>query len=350
MARREHVYGPYRRKHGWEVVYVAAGGKRLTQLLPSESEARRAAEAARSKLQGRQVVDAVRAFLEHGTKRGLRPGTVATLGFRLRAVLQVDEDGERSGGPIGELTPARAARLVEEYPRSVDTMKGALAACKAFGAFTSAKGWTRSNPFAACTVVGKKKRGKKQLREDEARAWFATAMDLARGGDRPAIACLLYLVLGCRASEVTERVRRDVDSRGTVLVIDEGKTDAAARRLHIPAVLQPLVATLMTRAGKRLRPGDYLFDRGDGAPPTRFWALYHVRRICQLAKVPEVCTHSLRGLQATLATRAHATGELVAAQLGQTGFDVTRAHYLQVGAEQSARTGRALTVLEGGRA
>lgn len=118
----------------------------------------------------------------------------------------------------------------------------------------------------------------------------------------------------------------------------------------IPSVLQPLVAALFVRGGKRLRPGDYLFDRGDGEPPGRWWALYHVRRICRLAKVPLVCTHSLRGLQASLATKAHATGELVAAQLGHTSPTITQRHYLNPGMVAASRTDRALTVLSGGRA
>jgi integrase len=349
MARREHVYGPYERKNGWEVVYVTPGGKRLTRLFPQESEARREADKARAKLEGRQLSDALRDFLQHSTRRGLRPGTVTTLGYRLRAVLQIDEDDGRAGGPIADLTPARAARLVEEYPRSVDTMKGSLAACRAFAAFCVSKRWLRADPFAACVVVGRKKRGKPQLTEDEAREFYHHAFELASKGDRPAIAALLYLVLGCRASEVTERTARDIDARGTILLIPHGKTHAAARRLVIPEPLRPLVAKLLRRKGQRLRPADYLFDRGDGQPPTKDWALWHVRRICRLAGVTEITTHSLRGLQSTLATAANAPAEAVAAQLGHASPAVTDRHYTAAGAKASARGARVLAVLDGGR-
>lgn len=348
MARREHVYGPYKHKNGWSIVYVR-GGDRSTVVVAGQVEAQRLVDEARAQLSGRQVSEAVRAFLEREERRGLRAGTVTTLGYRLRAVLQVDADGPRTGGPVAELTPARATRLLAGYEASVDTRKGALAACRAFGAFTASKGWTRSNPFEACAVDGRKRRGKKQLTIDEAREFFRVALERASGGDRGAVAALLYVVLGCRASELRERVVRDIDNRGTVLVIPGGKTAAAARRLSIPAELQPLVSALLVRDGVRLHPGAYLFDRGDGKPPTNDWARYQVHKLCRAAKVPRVCTHSLRGLQSTLATAANATAEAVAAQLGHTSPAVTGRHYLAPGAAESARGRTALTVLAGGR-
>jgi integrase len=349
MARREHVYGPYRHKNGWSIVHVR-GGERSTVVVEDEVEAQRRVAEARAKLQGRQVSDAVAAFLERERRRGIRPSSITTLGYRLRAVLQVDVDGPRTGGPIAELTPARAARLLDKYEASVDTRKGALAACRAFGTFTASKSWTRTNPFEACEVEGRKRRGKKQLTVDEAREFFAIAMERADAGDRGAVAALLYVVLGCRSSELRERVVRDIDNRGTVLVIPRGKTENAPRRLAIPAELQPYVTKLVMADGRRRPTGAFLFDRGDGRPPTNDWARYQVHKLCRAAGVPLVCTHSLRGLQSTLATAANATAEAVAAQLGHASPAITRRHYLAPGAAESARGRTALSVLAGGRA
>lgn len=99
MARREHVYGPYPHKNGWSIVHVR-GRERSTVVVADEVEAQRLVDEARAKLAGRKVSDAVVEFLAREERRGLRPGTIATLGFRLRAVLK--------GGPSDRPEPAEA--------------------------------------------------------------------------------------------------------------------------------------------------------------------------------------------------------------------------------------------------
>ncbi|HXJ21806.1 MAG TPA: hypothetical protein VMT03_16395 [Polyangia bacterium] len=64
-------------------------------------------------------------------------------------------------------------------------------------------------------------------------------------------------------------------------------------------------------------------DRFAGTPEAR-WPDEAVARgsgrrsgtICELAKVPVVCAHSMRGLHSTLAMDAVVTGHVVAASLG----------------------------------
>jgi integrase len=53
------------------------------------------------------------------------------------------------------------------------------------------------------------------------------------------------------------------------------------------------------------------------------------RKLVEEAGVPVVCSHSLRGLHATLATAAGATSHVVASALGHSSPAVTHAHYIE---------------------
>ena len=65
-----------------------------------------------------------------------------------------------------------------------------------------------------------------------------------------------------------------------------------------------------------------------------------VRNLCQRAEVPVVCTHSLRGLWATLAVQSGAASHVVAANLGHHSFKMTERHYAQSSAVGNAATAR----------
>lgn len=204
MGRRsEHVYGPTKHGKRWRLTFVAGDGRRSVESFASEGECAEAIGAYRARLAGTQVSDAIAEFLDAELERGLRAGTVATLGYRLRAVLQVD--AKRTGGPVADLTPARARRLLEGYEAAVDTRKGALAACRAFGAHCVARRYVRVDPFKDCKVVGQKKRGKPQLSIDEGRLFFATALEKANAGD---VAALGVLLSQRRAAHIFSRIRR----------------------------------------------------------------------------------------------------------------------------------------------
>ncbi len=75
-----------------------------------------------------------------------------------------------------------------------------------------------------------------------------------------------------------------------------------------------------------------------------------VRRLGQQADVPRVCTHSLRGLWATLAVQSGAACHTVAANLGHHSFEVTERHYAQGSAVSNAATARVLGKLSGEQA
>jgi hypothetical protein len=57
-----------------------------------------------------------------------------------------------------------------------------------------------------------------------------------------------------------------------------------------------------------------------------------VQVLCKAADVPPICTHSLRGLHATLSVSAGMSGEQVAASLGHSSFAITARYYADGGA------------------
>ena len=64
-------------------------------------------------------------------------------------------------------------------------------------------------PFGQIEIIGQRSRGKDQLdRLDDARRWLATALRLGAGGDAGAVAAATALLMGMRASEVTDRLVR----------------------------------------------------------------------------------------------------------------------------------------------
>jgi hypothetical protein len=75
-------------------------------------------------------------------------------------------------------------------------------------------GWIAMNPLAEVTGVGQRNRGKKQLRIDEARRLVDMCIREANQGDEAAVGVLTAFLLGLRASEVTDRVVRDLDDEG----------------------------------------------------------------------------------------------------------------------------------------
>jgi integrase len=149
------------------------------------------------------------------------------------------------------------------------------------------------------------------------------------------------LLLGMRAGEIVSRVVRDLDDEGRLLWIPHSKTAAGRRNLHVPELLRPYLARLAA-------------DRKPDAPlfglHWRDWVRKSVRQICELAGVPTVCAHSMRGLHSTLAMAAGTTGSVVAASLGHESVSTTIESYADPAAVAVAQQRRTLTVLAGGAA
>jgi len=219
-----------------------------------------------------------------------------------------------------------------------------LSVARAFGAWCVAQGWLQANPFAAIKGRGRRKRGKPQLRIEEARIFMTCCLELAPRDDG-AILALAYLLLGARAGEVVLRQVRDVDDGGRLLWIPDSKTEAGRRQLEVPDALVPHLVRL---AGRRL-PAAPLFAHAARRKRAQDWAREQVTRICKLAGVPRVTPHGLRGTAATIAREAGATSQLVAATLGHASPAITEAAYIDSGRAQAAQRRTALRVLEGGR-
>lgn len=122
------------------------------------------------------------------------------------------------------------------------------------------------------------------------------------------------------------RVVRALDEEGSVLGIERAKPRAGNRRADIPEFLRPFVQRLSIGQA----PSAWLFrqDRNPGRPRRQQSVFRRVRELCERAAVPPICTHSLRGMNATLNVQAGASEDYVARSIGHTSFGITLRHYV----------------------
>jgi integrase len=243
-----------------------------------------------------------------------------------------------------------------ELRYSPDSHRNVLAEAKTFLRWCIAKRWLRSSPLDHVQGVGKRRKRAQaaQLRIDEMRKWTCAALEKANAGQDEAVAAMMTLYMGMRASEITERVVRDVDNDGTVVVIDAGKTDASRREVDIPSFLQPYIARLV-----RSRPGHApLFaseraEKKDEKTPGhhwRDWPRRAVQRICKAAGVPKTFAHAMRA--SFMSWRLQGGAELLAlaAQVGHASPSTTTGTYAHPNAVHAARQRQILKVIAGGKA
>lgn len=349
QERKRRFHGPYRHGKKWRVVAVGEDGTRGVRAFDDEDEAHRwiaNATTATAKLAEVRTlelaVEAYHAAQDRRVTEGeLRESTVERERYHLRAMLKLKTHGRLD---LRRLDAKLAAKLYDERSGAVDTHRNGLAVAKAFGEWCVARGWLKANPFTGIKGKGRRKRGKPQLKIDDARRFMTTCLELAPT-DEGAVLALAYLLLAARAGEVVLRKVRDLDDGGRLLVIPESKTAAGERRIEIPDVL----AAHLTRLAKD-RPRDApLFVGARNWARPQDWAREQVERICKLAAVPRVTPHGLRGTAATIAREAGATSQLVAATLGHASSAITEAAYIDHGRAAIADRRMALHVLQGGR-
>jgi integrase len=349
MARRGRkrsgtvkVFGPYPNRGGFILDIRDPGGPREIEFFTTEAEAMRRAKLlkiAAGIAVHRTVGDALDAYETYQrVDKGNKERSITTTRIRLDGFFK-DHDLE-----LSKLTPARVGSYyrAKVETQAVDSHRGTLSEARTFLAWCVKRGWLHENPLAKVEGVGRRNKGKAQLTIDEARKFEATALRLAnkRRGDLGALAALLPLVTGMRASEITNLRRRDLDDQGRILWVQRGKTEAARRRFVVTDSIRPP----LLRAAKRLGPDDLLFGQH-----WRDWPRENARRICLLAKVPVITAHGLRGTHATLAEEAGATGIAVARALGHEQVSTTHRHYTKPSVVSLATQNRALRVLAGGR-
>jgi integrase len=331
------------------VVVVGSGGERDSRFYPTKEKAEEVIRAVRKEFarQGRKTVqEALDAYEEYlSTDKQNKRVSVANTMYRLGTFFP-DKDML-----LGDLTPRACEGYYEDLRRrntrtekvfSVDSHRTILAAAKTFLRWCTAKPrrWVSRSPIEEVQGVGKRRHGKPQLRIDEARRWVGKATELAGKGEAGAVAALVSLLMGMRASEITSRVVRDLDDEGKLLWIPDAKTEAGKRTLQVPEVLQPHLRALAKGKGSQ----DRLFGEH-----WRDWVRKWVKRICVAAKVPEVSAHGMRGLHSTLALEHGASAHVVASSLGHESFSTTVESYAKPEAIADARQRKVMTVLEGGK-
>jgi len=341
---------PYVQHSRFRVWTKDLDGEKSYETFNTEIEALTFIEKAQSKLltSGHPIEVVVREYLESRSREPEPPraSTLETLGFRLRAIIR-----DRPRFPI-EAFPWRRAWDAHVAKKSTDTQYGVRSAIDGMIAWAVEQRILRRPPVLP-SPTGHKARGKQTLRIDAARLFMRVALT---EGDPLAIAAATMVLTGIRPGEAMTLRCRDLDNDGRLLWVasDGGKTAAAERQQEVPDELRPY----LKRLAQNRSPDGWLFDFEPGRKrqtknlykSRRDALLRRVRAVCKTAGVPEVVSHSMRGLHAKLATESGVTSHVVAAALGHTSFVVTARHYVGAAATRRSAHRRSLEVLRNSEA
>ena len=247
-----------------------------------------------------------------------------------------------------DLTPKQIQALydLKKESMSVDSHRNMLAEVRSFLRWCVKKGHLDNNPAEGVEGIGKRSKGKPQLRPSEAEEFLDKALELSQAGSDGALAVAMALLLGLRAQEITRRVVRDVDPKDRLLFIDDSKTKAGERKLEIPDVLWPHFQHRIDGRG----PNEPLFPAKsqDGFHHPE-WVNDNTKKLCKALDLPLVCAHGLRGSHSSIAQEAGTTGHVVAKQLGHADEKTTKEHYTEPGLGERKNRERVFKVLSGGR-
>jgi integrase len=301
--------------------------------------------AARKRLPGLNRIEKV--FLEYEKYLLAKGNKAKSYTETMRRMYRWHPDSHQA---VADVTQQQLTKFYQKRQKQVstDSHRNELAEVKTFWRWCMKKCYVASSPAENIEPVGRRRKGKAQLRRSEAAQFFSIALELAESGDEGAVAVLAVLMLGLRSAEIRERKVRDVDvgSENVLLWIEDGKTHAATRHLELPNPLDEL----LVRQAEGKEKGDWLFpSSASSGHRGSTWLLKNVRRICEAAGVPTVCAHGLRGTWATLATDAGVSAHVIARELGHTNPEVTRQHYTKAGATDRAMSRKMLKVVKGGR-
>jgi integrase len=365
QRRGERILGPYEQHNGWRVIEIDAAGERKSTLFDDEARAQRYVEILLADLTNEQhttetaLTEYKRQLAAKGNKQESIDVTVWAIEQFFPVALVLHLLSTKRCQKLYEDLRTRASKRTMK-PLAADTQRNVLAQVKSFLAWCVERGWLRENPCAGVKGIGKRRpRGKSlgkagtTLRVKEARAWYVKAIDLADGGDQGATAALVALLLGMRANEIVSRRVSDLDEDAApadLLWIPCSKTPAGRRTLEVPEVLRPLLLACVEGKGAN----SYIFERerphevGSGMPHLRDWVIDQVHRVCDLAQVPRVTAHAMRGLLATITAERGLAGHLIAATLGHEDERTTMHAYVAPGAASAGTNRKGLLVLAGG--
>jgi integrase len=334
--RGERVLGPYPDAGGWRVVVVGPDGGRGRRHFTEERAARGYADAARraqAQASVATVAQAIEEYRKHLVAKGNKASSVTTTLHRLRGFVPDQTMGVRR--LTASWCAARYVQLAGET--KPDTHRNVLAEVKTWCRWLVGRHLLPSMPLEKVEGLGRRRKGKEQLRIDEANHWRELAMAYADAGELGAVAALLTGLCGLRAGEVVALTVRDLDAGGAVLWIAQSKTEAGRRQVLVPAELQP---HLRAAAKGKLPLAKLLGDHW------RDWPRLWVQRICAEVGVPVVTAHGMRGLCATLGYLAGRAPEEVARDLGHASPTVTQESYARREAVEAGQQQRALDLLD----
>ena len=246
-----------------------------------------------------------------------------------------------------KLRTAAEERRTRKKTVAAATHHEALRRSRTLWKWAQRQGLVRSNPWLEVDKVGRAKKGKPQLRIDEARKLADACMADVMVSDG-ALAVLIGQMMALRSSEVIFRVVRDADDRDEqdrprLLWIPDTKTPAGKRALEIPGALRDAIAARV----QGQPPDAPLLRASGGIVPSRAWFRRHLLHYCERAGVPPICPHALRGQWATIAVESGALTHAVAEALGHASFETTATHYAKPEAIDTARQRKRLGVLTG---
>ena len=377
MRRKDtaRALGPYQKAGRWYVVGIgdrpAGGGsvgtaddpkKRKRQAFYFSTE--REAVLFRDKLNGATeatskmtLPKAIESYLDAGEDRDLRTRTLETARGRLALFF---------GGSTRTLRSVTQTFCESRYQAlrgevSVATHRHTLAEVKRFFRWCIAEKLLSGNPAEPVQPIGKSKKRKAQLRLSEARTFVSVGEELLAAVQLPdpvealrqygvrapgwvpgdvtryrtlvqagVVSALTALYLGMRASEIVSRQVRDLDDEGRLLHIEgELKSESSERVMEVPLRLRTHLLSL----AKGKAPTDALFGEA-----TRKTVHYWAKRLAEIAGVPTVTAHGLRGSFASIARSQGAATGIVSAALGHGGEGVTLGHYIEPGAVERGNT------------
>lgn len=288
---------------------------------------------------GVELVEALGEYRNHLITKGNIPSrgpnrerTVGTTMQRLGSVF-----GPKLSLVTGDLTPKIMMDLWGKWApdKAVDTALNTLAQVRTFLGWLEKKQWAKGSQLAVdIEVDGKRKKGKPKLTRDEADTLVTWC--LAHPAELDSAIALTALWMGIRASEIVERIVKNLDGKGSLLDITSAKTEAGVRILEIPTALRPLLGALAQGKG----PNERLFGQ-----ITRKQVYSAVHRACVAAGVSVVGPHGLRGTHGKLSREVGVSGTLLARAMGHESETTTTEHYAGREAVQRATIDRVSSAL-----
>lgn len=345
------IFGPYAHNGGWRCQLEVNGHRKWAPMGDTPQRAEQRAQFSIDQIHAANpltVSDAIEKYREYLASKGNKPASIENTAAKMRRFF-----GPMLNAAVVRVTKVKAAALYEQLrtvpsertgkPLAADSHRNMLAEAKTLLNWCIEQRWIGSNPLAGVKGLGKRRHGKPQLRIDEARKLRKLCHEKAAEGEDGAIAVLMGLLMGMRAGEIVARTVRDLDDRGRMLWIPDAKTEAGKRPIEVPDELQPYLL-----ARTEAKPADALiFQAKRRGQHWRDWVAEETRRLCQLAGVPVVCAHSLRGFMSTVAIRTSGMPHLVAAALGHERPTTTVTSYALPGSVEYAQQRHALAVLDG---